>query len=123
MIERALAVTINSYHWQGATYFSNDHDPMLPASLTGVVQSVAGLNNLQFLTPANHGLAQPAFPVYSPGPAVTEGQPWGQDGDGSRLKGALPSITNGAYDPTDVYKFTGLRHQRAGRPWATAAIR
>lgn len=103
VIERALAVTINSYQWQGAAYFSNDRDPVLPASLTGVIQSVAGLNNLQVLTPANHGLPQPVFPVYSPGPAVTEGQPWGQDGDGSRLKGALPSITNGAYDPTDVY--------------------
>jgi hypothetical protein len=102
-IEAALAVTINSYQFNGATYFSNDRDPVVPSSLGGIVQSVAGLNNLQFLTPANHGLQEPVFPVYVPGPAIAEGESGSHDGDGTRLAGAHPSITGGAYDPTDVY--------------------
>lgn len=102
-IEKALAVTINSYQVNGAAYYSNDRDPVVPASLGGIVHSVAGLNNLQVLTPANGGLQQPVFPLYAPGPAIAAGESGSQDGDGTSLAGAHPSITGGAYDPTDVY--------------------
>jgi subtilase family serine protease len=102
-IEAALAVTINSYQVNGATYYSNDRDPVVPSSLGGIVHSVGGLNNLQVLTPANHGLQEPVFPVYVPGPALAAGESGSHDGNGSKLAGAKPSITGGAYDPTDMY--------------------
>jgi subtilase family serine protease len=102
-IEAALGVTINSYQIGGASYFSNDRDPVVPASLGAIIHSVGGLNSIQVLTPANHGLKEPAFPVYVAGPAIADGDTGSHDGDGSKLSGTKPNITNGAYDPTDMY--------------------
>ena len=107
MIEKALAVTINSYDVSNATYFSNDHDPKIPATLVGIVHSIGGLNNLQVLHPSHKGVVEPNFPVYVAGPAFAAGQSGSHDGSRSAraaaTSGAHPSITNGSYDPTDMY--------------------
>jgi len=102
-IEAALGVNINSYVVNGASYYSNDRDPVVPASLGNIVHSVGGLNNLQVLTPANHGLQEPVFPVYVPGPGFAEGEAASHNGDPTKLTGVKPGITGGAYDPTDMF--------------------
>jgi len=102
-IEAALGVKINSYTIGGASYYSNDRNPRVPASLGNIVHSVGGLNNIQTMKPGNHGFAEPAFPVYSPGPAYAVGESGSHDGDRTKLAGAKPGFTNGIYDPTDMY--------------------
>ena len=46
-IEQALSVTMNSYKVDDEVDFSNDRDPQIPASLSGVVSGVLGLNSMQ----------------------------------------------------------------------------
>jgi hypothetical protein len=102
-IEAALGVKINSYAIGGASHYSNDRNPAVPAALGDIVHSVGGLNNIQVMQPGNHGFAEPEFSVYSPGPAYAVGERRSGAGDRAKLAGANPGITNGAYDPTDLY--------------------
>ena len=51
-LQQALGVNINRYQLNGAEVFSNDRDPVIPASLSGIVMSVVGLNNIQVHAPA-----------------------------------------------------------------------
>lgn len=53
-VEHAFHVTINRYQLGDEVDFSNDRDPVLPPSLTGILQAVLGLNNIQRLRPASH---------------------------------------------------------------------
>ena len=112
-IEKALGVTMNSYQLGGKTYFSNDRDPMIPASLSNTIQSVMGMNNLQVLHAMSKGAKEPIFADYAPGNVFSAGPAeGGGSGDRSKLKalmkksaasGAAPSITDGAYDPSDMW--------------------
>jgi pro-kumamolisin-like protein/ASPM-SPD-2-Hydin domain-containing protein/centrosomal CEP192-like protein len=121
-IEKAFNVTMNSYQLGTKTFFSNDRDPEIPSSLIGIIHSVGGLQNLQTMQPANKSIKEPAFPDYSPGPAVSRGQAEGKNGDGSMLPEGLkkksasqsspatggPNYTTGApYDPQDMYSTAG----------------
>jgi hypothetical protein len=117
-IENALGVQINNYRLGTKTFFANSQDPVLPASLTGVVESVEGLSSLQSMFPAAPTVHEPASPAYVAGPVAASG-PYAA-GNGSRAKlraaqrasrganagaarGAKVHITSGAYDPTDIY--------------------
>jgi len=102
-IEAALGVKINSYAIGGASYYSNDRNPAVPAALGNIVHSVGGLNNIQVIKAGNHKFPEPESPVYSPGPAYAVGESGSHDGDRTKLPGAKPGFTNGAYDPTDMY--------------------
>jgi hypothetical protein len=103
IIEPALAVKINSYAIGGASYYSNDRNPVVPAALGSIVHSVGGLNNIQVMKPGNHGLPEPEFPVYSPGPAYAVGQSGSRAGDPTPLPAAKHGFSNGAYDPYDLW--------------------
>jgi hypothetical protein len=103
VIEAALAVKINSYAIDGASYYSNDRNPVVPAALGSIVHSVGGLNNIQVMKPGDHGFPEPEFPVYSAGPAYAVGESGSHDGDRTKLAGAKPGATNGVYNPTDIY--------------------
>jgi Pro-kumamolisin, activation domain/Abnormal spindle-like microcephaly-assoc'd, ASPM-SPD-2-Hydin len=108
-LERAFGVTINSYQLPNRSFFSNDRDPQLPANLSGIVQTIIGLNNWERMHPANKNVNEPPIPDYSPGPVV--GAPASNQGDGDGTgrpkkngkEGGTPDITGGAYDPTDIY--------------------
>ncbi len=120
-IEKAFAVSINSYKIGAATHYSNDRDPLIPARLVGIVHSLEGLNDIEVMHPASPGLKEPASPVYSAGPAETTTAPLQANGNAKLLparqqaasahlrphvtsQGDLrPNITGGAYDPTDIY--------------------
>jgi len=112
-IEKAFGVTMNSYQLGGKTYFSNDRDPMIPASLSNTMQSVMGMNNLQVLHPMNKNMKEPVFADYAEGAVFSQGIAEGH-ANGSRTllkaaikksaaKGPISNITGGAYDPTDMY--------------------
>jgi len=110
-IEKALNVTINHYRVGDETLFSNDRDPMIPTSLAGIIHSVQGLNNIQRMHPALGGTHDFPGTDYSPGPVYAIGPHLHGDGDRTKLPAsprdsehaAGPSITNGNYDPTDIY--------------------
>jgi Pro-kumamolisin, activation domain len=115
-IEKAFGVQINNYRLGGKTFFANAHDPVVPKSISGAVQSVEGLSNLQTMFPASPTAHEPASPAYSPGPVVRAGAHAAANGSRAKLRQALkaahvsksahgtkPDITGGAYDPTDIY--------------------
>src|SRR6202142_4138349 len=52
-IEGALTVKINSYAIEGASYYSNDRNPAVPAGLGNIIHSVGGLNNIQVMRSGN----------------------------------------------------------------------
>ncbi len=116
IIEKALNVAINNYQMGAQTYFSNDRDPEIPSALTSTVQAVLGLNSFLQMRPAISGTHTQTIsrPDYVAGPVV--GAPKSQQGNGSaeKLKQAMqqsrtrvsaggPHITNGGYDPSDIY--------------------
>ena len=70
-IEKALSVVINNYQLGAETHFSNDRDPVLPATVSTIVDSVLGLNSLEHLLPKGGTGQYVARPIDSPGP--TEG--------------------------------------------------
>jgi hypothetical protein len=124
-IQKAFQISINNYQFGSKTYFSNDRDPVIPESLTSILHSVAGLNNIQVLHPAHRGAVEHESPIYVPGPVVAMGESRSANGDITKLPaagassqgfGLIPNITNGAYDPTDIYSsqaydFTALYNQ------------
>jgi len=107
-IQQAFGININTYTLGSKTYFANDRDPVLPARMVGLIHSVAGLNNIQVMIPSGH-MPQPEFADYVAGPAFAKGPSAGRNGNGTRSRGfsrartSLPPITNGAYDPTDMF--------------------
>jgi hypothetical protein len=114
-IEKALGVQINSYRLGAKTFFANSADPVLPKSLSGIVESVEGLSDLQTMFPASPTAHEPDSPAYAAGPVVANGPHAAANGSRAKLQAALradhggkdtaagPNITNGAYDPTDIY--------------------
>ncbi|HUA15512.1 MAG TPA: Ig-like domain repeat protein [Verrucomicrobiae bacterium] len=110
-IEKAFGLTINQYQLAGKSFFSSDRDPQIPSSLTSVIQSVGGLNNLQVMKPASRTMKEPAFADYTAGAALSTGTAGAQNGDKTKLAAAMKAseaklkanITGGAYDPTDMF--------------------
>ena len=101
-IEAALGVKINSYVIGGASYYSNDRNPAVPAALGNIVHSVGGLNNIQMMKFGHHGFTQPVFPMYSKGLTYALGASGGDDGDITKLS-SDPGLTDSAYDPVYLY--------------------
>jgi kumamolisin len=114
-IEKALGVQINTYRLGVKTFFANNHDPVLPLALRNIVESVEGLSSLQTMYPASPGLHEPASPAYVAGPVVQAGPHATANGSHAKLRvamratsrGGTPNITDGAYDPTDLYSSEG----------------
>ncbi len=107
-IEKALGLKLNQYQVEGKMRFSNDRDPVLPSEMVSIIQNVQGLNNVNQLKPMRKGATTPDFPIYSAGPAVSQGASKGIDASAPKPKslqadGVKPNITGGAYDPTDIY--------------------
>ena len=109
-IENALGVTINSYQMGDSVYYANDRDPVLPATVAGVVTSIQGLNNIQREHGANPSAEKLKGPDYALGPVVSHGSSDQGDAVRSKIPGALedangaePNLTNGMMDPKDLY--------------------
>ena len=121
-VQKAVGVQINTYRLGSKTFFANNANPVLPASLSGIVESIDGLSSLQTMFPASPGYEEPASPMYSAGPVVSNGASAHANGSLAKLRAAMrasrtkPNITDGAYDPTDIYSSEGVRLQRALQP-------
>jgi len=106
-IEKAFGVSLNQYQIDSRVEFANDRDPQIPASLSGILSGVLGLNSIQRLHPSMIGSTTVPGPDYSPGPVYAEGETLQADGDGSysaSMQTSLKSnITDGFYDPTNIY--------------------
>jgi hypothetical protein len=121
-IESAFAVRMNNYQIGALSFYSNDRDPVLPAQLAAVVESVDGLNSKAELSPASTGkriLHEP--PAYVAGPVIALANNGSHDADRSKMPAALasslasslaahaaadsadPSFTGSNLDPTDLY--------------------
>jgi hypothetical protein len=106
VIEKAFGIKINNYQLGTTTFFSNDRDPVIPATLGNIVHSVAGLNSLQVLHPANKDMVEPVFPIYSPdvpgSPVIEEGHLDATAKLPARGSGVVPSSA-GPYAPSDIF--------------------
>jgi hypothetical protein len=107
-IEKAFGVTLNRYQIGGATYFSNDRDASIPASLGGIIHAIIGLNNIQRLH-SQYGVTAPG-PMYVSGPVKATLAPLQSDDADGQLNsedpgsnGPSPDITNNRLDPTDIW--------------------
>jgi hypothetical protein len=112
VIQEAFNININKYQLNNNNYFSNDRDPQIPSNLANVLHSVEGLNSFQQLQPTIKSKGQQVFEqMYSEGPLVAKQVSQFRSGDSKRLpkelkpghKGQSHKITNGYYDPTDIY--------------------
>jgi hypothetical protein len=116
VIEKALSVNINTYQMGEKQYFSNDRDVSFPASLTGNVHAILGLNNIQVVRPMSAGRNSDNadYPVYSPGGTCVAGSQIQGNGNPAKMgkassagrKLAAP-IVDGAYEPPDIYSSYG----------------
>lgn len=75
-IEKTFGVTINSYSFDSATYFSNDRDLSIPGDLEGIVQTVIGTNDFNQMAPAisHASTTTPHGPMFAAGPAEGTGK-------------------------------------------------
>jgi hypothetical protein len=118
VIERALGVKINKYQLGAKSFYSNDRDPALPSHLSGIIQSVRGLNSFERPEPVkSHGVAV-ARPDYTPGPTVTvataaHGAATAKLSEAlkSDARSTTPQFLNGFYSPTDLYSSQAYDYQ------------
>ena len=113
-IEKAFNININNYEVNGEVEFSNDRDPVIPGNLVGIIQYVDGLNSILRMQPANPSLKAKRGPDYVPGPMHQIGKTVQVDADPDAAKAVKSSgkqigsqITNGAYDPHDIWSSNG----------------
>ena len=113
IIEKALDVSINRYQIAGASYYSNDRDPAIPAQFVGVVHAVLGLNNIEVAHTFSKGSQNFAGPDYSPGPAYAVGSHFMRDAaekprPAAKDRGKEPAWWNGyTYFPPDIWAVGG----------------
>ncbi len=115
--EKAFGVTINSYQMDARSFFSNDRDPVVPASLADIIESVAGLENLHQWRPRISGRNSiSTAPIYSAGSLVSKGEVLTHDGNVSVYSkkakaGVKPQTSNGGlYDPSDLWSSYGYNY-------------
>jgi kumamolisin len=119
LIEKAFGVIINQYRVTNHTGeeevdFANDRDPQIPASLSGILSSVGGLNSIQRFyrvssTPSrSKGQDYVAGPVFQNGPeSHGDGDPERGPANGEAIQAEAgftptPSFTGGHADPADI---------------------
>jgi hypothetical protein len=109
-IQNAFDVTINSYQIGSNSYFSNDRDPSIPASLANIVQLIAGLNDIERAHTFNSKDREVPGPIYTPGPmyvlgphTVGDANPTKRSTTMSEKKKPGHDIIDGTYEPSDIY--------------------
>ena len=89
--ERALDVVLNDYRYHGRTFYAPSHDPVVPASIAGAVQSFIGLSDAAIMRP----MIIPA-PVVTARKRPTSTTPSGYSPEQIATVYDWPSITNTA---------------------------
>jgi hypothetical protein len=128
VIEKALRVTLNKYRLlpeneggEERIAYSNDRDPELPSRLSGVVQSVQGLNSIETMTPASFHGQLPQTPDYVPGPALEALSAVRADGSGpspessgaggNSISTEVSPPPPGYYTPQDLFSSKAYNYQ------------
>lgn len=112
-VEKAFAFTINNYQVGAVSFFSNDRDPVVPSSLSNVLESVMGANNIQVVSPAiTNFKTDIGGNPYVSGQVLASAGKFHNDsvspqGSAGQKNGVTSSLTNGSYDPGDIYASTG----------------
>jgi len=95
--------------------FSNDRDPVIPASLANILHNVEGLNNIQHDHGSRPGQADSHPADYAEGPAYAHGGEGHADADPAVVQAAmtmagkrLPSSNSGPLDPNGELTPTGV---------------
>lgn len=116
-VEKAFGMTINTYQLGANSFFSNDRDPVVPSTISNVLESVMGTNNLQVVQPAIRNFkGDIGGNPYAPGPLVSTGVGGQKEAEPAKAavvskNGVTPNITNGYYDPTDIFASTAYNYQ------------
>ena len=121
VIEKAFGVTINNYQVGDEVDFSNDHDPVIPESLSGILHTVVGLNNIERV----HRIGSKRTtkgPDYVPGHVYNVGEE--THGDGEPTKAPANRATNATSNqaqmsnptPSDSYPLREISGTYAANP-------
>jgi hypothetical protein len=116
-VARALGVQINAYEKDGAIYHSNDRDPAVPASLAGIVHSIAGLNNVGALQ-SDVRISKPASNSRGGNPNENTTHAIQANGDGTKRPSASaspggntaapsPNLMSGKIEVSDLFTSNG----------------
>jgi hypothetical protein len=129
IIEKAFGITINNYQVEDEVDFSNDRNPAIPDSLSGIVHGVLGLNSIERVHRLGVGKSKQKGPDYLAGPIVTDHGGVQGAGDPTRspmLRAAhvntlesnptpmtAPPLNNGVANPDNItnseaYDYDGL---------------
>lgn len=90
VIERVFGVTINNYKVGDEVDFSNDRDPAIPSSLSGILHFVVGLNSIERVHRVGTKKTTKGAD-YVPGPLYSEGV--NSHGDGDPTKAPVKRAT------------------------------
>ena len=93
-IEKAFGVTINNYQMGDETDFSNDRDPVIPASLSGILSGIAGLNSIERVHRIGSSHKTVKGADYVAGPAISELGSVHGAGDPTKAPGARATTAN-----------------------------
>jgi len=128
-IEQALNLNINSYQLpaahgdQARTVFANDREPSIPARLSGIVDTVLGLNSIVAMRPSGGSGRLIPQPDYYPGPVANSGGSLQKDArsESALLPAEIANTTNGGNPPdgytpqyfwnSDAYDYQALMNQ------------
>lgn len=124
-IEKALDLTINRYQLpaeddlEPRIAYSNDRNPALPASLSGLVDAVLGLNSIQVARPGGGSGRLTPQPDYVPGPAVKTLEAGHGDANPEAVRAAAAGLSaagvatpkSGYWQPTDMWSSYAYDYQ------------
>jgi len=121
-IEKALELTINRYQLPAAdglearTVYANDRNPAVPASLSGVVDAVLGLNSIEVARPGGGSGRLTPQPDYMPGPPVKLLETIQRDASPEDAEPALSTAgvtppKSGYWQPTDMWSSSAYDYQ------------
>ena len=104
----AFKVTLANYSLNGRTCYANTTAPQIPIALSGIIQSVAGLDNIDYF----HTFSQKAKAGERP---LTAGVPSVASTVYQDVYGITPLGIRTAYDVQPVYRIGGGRHRADNR--------
>jgi len=114
VIEKVFGVTINNYQVGDEVDFSNDRDPAIPASLSGILHTVLGLNSIERVRRIGSGKSKTTTKGadYVPGPVYSVGENSHGDGDPTRAPAKRATAkqagaTMSKPTPSDSYPLSG----------------
>jgi hypothetical protein len=115
-IEKAFGVTINNYQVGDEVDFSADRNPVVPANLSGILQNVAGLNNIERVHRLGTSKSTVKGADYVPGPVVSAGGNSKSDGDPAKAHANQAGANMPEPTRKDSYPLSQINGNYAANP-------